>query len=158
MDADILSDDTFGSWAERRLGYTVANDVDPIQRGNEIRTVIGMRGAFGTLSAIDRGRHIAAPAVESTETWCVACFHMCHGDPARLREQDLCDEFMTALHRSERRPIQPFSKIDKSPKRRHRFCADNSAGYFRLERQCLHYRRLVERLCSWRDRGRRTRL
>ena len=42
--------------------------------------------------------------------------------------------------------MQCFVNIDKSPERRHRFCVRHSGGFERLERQCLHYRALVENL------------
>ena len=42
--------------------------------------------------------------------------------------------------------MQPFANVDKSPERRYRFCDRQSGGFERLERQCFHYRALVESL------------
>ena len=96
-------------------------------------------------------RHIPAPAVESTEAWCVGSFCALPGDPELLRGPDLCLGFMTALHRSESRPVQQFAHIDKQPNRRRRYCEKHSAGFERLEAQCLHYRELVDSICGWSD-------
>jgi hypothetical protein len=151
MDADILSDCIFQDWTKRNLDYDVANSGDPVQRGNEIRSIIEIAGDFWELSPIESKQQIPAPAVESTETWCVAAFRVLPGDPEVLRGPDLCLEFMTALHRSENRRIQQFAHIDKQPNRRRRYCEKHSAGFERLEAQCLHYRELVESICGWSD-------
>ena len=151
MDADILSDRSFQHWVTGNLGYEVVDSGDPMQRGSEIRSIIEIAGDFVELSIRASQRHIPAPAVESTETWCVAAFRVLCGDPEVLRGPDLCLEFMTALHRSENRPVQQFAHIDKQPNRRRRYCEKHSAGFERLEAQCLHYRELVDSICGWSD-------
>ena len=151
MDADILSDRSFQDWVTRHLGYEVVDSGDPMQRGSEIRSIIEIAGAFVELSIRELQRHIPAPAVESTEAWCVASFRALPGDPELLRGPDLCLEFMNALHRSESRPVQQFAHIDKQPDRRRRYCGKHSAGFERLEAQCLHYRELVDSICGWSD-------
>ena len=144
MDADIISDEAFRNRVGRQLGQDVGDPDDPVERGQVVRGIIEMAGDFGRLSEHDLNRHVVAPSVESTETWCVAVFRHLESDPELLRGQDLCDAFMTVLHQSEGRRMQQFVNIDKSPKRRHRFCVQHSGGFERLERQCLHYRALVE--------------
>ncbi len=42
-----------------------------------------------------------APAVESTETWCIAAFRRMSSNPELWRGQELCQKFMTVLHQSE---------------------------------------------------------
>ena len=91
-------------------------------------------------------RHIPAPSVESTETWCIAVFRQLSVDPETLSGNSLCREFMTALHRFENRPIEDFVRIDKNPGRRLPYCENHSGGYARLENQCYHYRNLVDSL------------
>ena len=148
MDADILSDETFRNTIRKRFDRDVDDSDDPIERGQVIRGIIEMAGGFGRLSEHDRNRHVVAPAVESTETWCVAVFRNFKCNPELLRDRDLCDEFMKVLHRSEGRRVQQFANIDKSPERRRRFCDLHSGGFKRLERQCFHYRTLVESLAT----------
>ena len=143
MDTDILSHSPFQNWIKNNLGHVVVEPRDPIDRGNEIRSIIGIVGGFSELSPVDRHRHIAAPSVESTEAWCIAAFRDQSYDPERLREMDLCREFMAALHQSEARAIQHFSQINKSPNRRLRFCRKQAVGFARLERQCHHYREVT---------------
>lgn len=74
MDSDILSKCDFQNWTRNTLGYGVTDSSDPIQRGKEVRSIIGIAGKFETLSDDESKRHIPAPAVESTEAWCVAVY------------------------------------------------------------------------------------
>ena len=148
MDADVLSDETFRNTIRKRFDLDVDDPDDPIERGQAIQGIIEVAGDSGRLSERDRNRHIVAPAVESTETWCVAVFRNLDSDPELLRGRDLRDAFMTVLHQSEGRPVQQFATISKSPKRRRRFCDRHSGGFKRLERQCFHYRTLVESLTT----------
>lgn len=146
IDSDILSERGFQNWTRNTLGYGVTDSSDPIQRGNEIRSIIGIAGNFEELSDDESKRHIPAPAVESTEAWCVAVYGSFSGDPERLKGLALCREFMTALHGSENRDLQPFTKINKSPDRRRIFCERHADGFRRLESKCRHYRELVKSL------------
>ena len=146
MDADVLSDDAFRNHIRKRFGREVGDPDGSIARGQAILDIIETAGDFGRLSEHGLNRHVAAPSVESTETWCVAVYRNLEFDPELLRGQDLCDAFMTVLHQSEQRRMQHFANIDKSPARRRRFCDRHSGGFERLERQCFHYRALVESL------------
>lgn len=132
----------------QHLGYQPTNPDDPVARGQEVREVIENAGRFSELSEHDRRRHVVAPAVESTETWCIAAFHQVGSDPEVIRGQLLVDEFMTVLHRSEGRPVREFSGIDKSRVRREKFCSIHASGTDRLEEQCFHYRELVKALVA----------
>ena len=143
MDADNLSDEPFRNRMRASYDRDIVEPCDPIDRGNEVRAIIRTAGGFEQLSQNDRNRHVAAPAVESTETWCIAVFQEHDHDPELLRSQELCERFMTVLHRSEGRRIQEFVQINKSSGRRRRFCEKHSTGFTRLERQCYHYRCLV---------------
>ena len=146
MDADNLSGDAFRIYIKNQFDKDVVDSDGPIERGNEVRSILETVGDFDELVKADRERHVVAPAVESTETWCVAAFERQGNDPELLRGQDLCIAFMEALHRSENRSIREFAEIDKSANRRLRFCRTHSAGVGRLERQCHHYRELVNRV------------
>ena len=148
LDTDILSDLGFQNWTNEHYDYSVANLPDPVERGKEITAIIEKVGEFSELPLADMARHISAPAVESTETWCIAAFRQLSLDPELLSGSELCQEFMTALHRFENRPIQNFVHIDKDPDRRHRYCENHSGGFSRLENQCYHYRNLVAALVS----------
>ena len=148
MDADILSDCTFGNWVRNKVGREVVVAIDPVERGEEIRAIIETVGHFHELSPLDRSRHIVAPAVESTETWCVAAFQDMEGNPECATGVDLCQIFMTALHESEGRAIRSFARVNKDPRRRRSFCARSARGFLRLERQCYHYRLMVDCIAS----------
>ena len=150
MDADILPDSHFQHWIRRNLKREVVNPDDPIERGNEVRAIVEIVGEFDGLSPSYFDRHKIAPAVESTETWCIAVFRWMSSNPELLRGQELCQRFMTVLHQSENRPAQNFVHINKDPHRRLRFCrSHSSSGFGRLEAQCHHYRELVNGLYRW---------
>ena len=146
LDSDVLADEGFRNYARSQYGLEVIEPVDPIERGVLMERIIGMACNLEVLSDLDRRCHIIGVAVESTETWCIAAFGRRHDDPEKLSGQDLCDEFMVVLHRSEGRPVQPFLRISKSEDRWVRFCQKHSGGFVGLEAQCYHYRSLVEKL------------
>lgn len=148
MDADILADAAFRNWTKRHYQYTVANRTDPVKSGQKITSIIETVGAFSRLSRDEKRRHIPAPSVESTETWCIAAFRNLPVDPELLSGSQLCQEFMTSLHRSENRPVQDFVSVNKDPRRRRRYCERTSSGFARLENQCYHYLNLVNVLVS----------
>ena len=146
MDADVLSDEGFRHYVRNRFDLEVIEPDNPVERGKLIEHIVKMAGGFDLLSNSDRRCHVVAVAVESTEAWCIAAFKRLDIDPEGLRGQDLCDQFMAALHRSEGRPIQEFVHISKSVRRRSRFCRKHSDGFENLEAQCYHYRNLVVQL------------
>lgn len=148
LDTDILSDEGFKNWARKNYNHSVTDVPGPVERGKEITKIIRLVGEFASLTIADLRRHIPAPSVESSETWCIAAFQQHPGDPETLSGIELCREFMTALHRFENRPIEDFVHIDKNPDRRCPFCRTHSSGFARLERQCYHYRILVDTLAS----------
>ena len=149
MDTDVLSDSSFQNWMMRHYRYRVEDSTEPVRRGSEARSALRLVGRFSELNSDDLKRHICAPAVESTEAWCIAVRKQLYFDPERLRGWYLLPEFMTLLHDSERRRIQPFAKLDKKPDRRLRYCIHNSCGFRALEDQCFQYRVLVSSLQSW---------
>ena len=144
LDTDNLSMGPFRNGVEQRLGREVRNEDSPIRRGEEIRRIIEEVGGFGQLSDSDRRRHIVAPAVECTETWCVGVFKMWTHELELLRGNQLGELFMRVLHISEGRDMQEFASVDKSTRRRETFCKKHAKNYSWLEAQCYHYRELVE--------------
>lgn len=153
MDSDVLSHQAFQNWMRNHHQYSVVNCEDPARRGSEIRLIIETAGQFNDLSADDYERHIVAPAVESTETWCIAAHRRLEVNPEGLRGEDLLQEFMTALHECENRPIQAFVRMNKDPDRRYRYCSKKSRSYQSIEAQCLHYKSLVDGLQEWHTRA-----
>ena len=149
MDTDVLSATSFRNWMWRYFRYSVEDVTEPVRRGSEARNVLRLVGRFSDLNSDDLERHICAPSVESTETWCIAVREQLYVDPERLSGWYLLPEFMTLLHESEGRRIQPFAKSDKNPDRRLRYCKRNSRGFRALEDQCFQYRVLVSSLHSW---------
>ena len=150
LDTDILSNPDFRRHIVERFDVAVEDALEPVARGQQIANVIEAVGGWAELAEADAKRHVASPAVEATETWCVGVFRIWTADDLEaLRGDALRDRFMTVLHRSESRPdAGPYSETDKSVERRRRFCEKHAGGYARLESQCPHYRDLVVKLAD----------
>ena len=115
LDSDILGDDGFGAYVKEQFDYTVANPPAAEQRAKEVRHILSKAARFEEMTQADVSRHVLAPAVESTETWCVAGFSRVPSDFESLSGQVLVDEFMHALMTSEGRPLSPRYRQDTKP-------------------------------------------
>ena len=151
LDADNLSDAQFRCHIAKWYNTAVKDPTPAQHRGNEIRRIV-RRVAKLTLqkSSGASGLYVIAAAVESTETWCLSAFQLVNGNPERLSGFPLCQEFMTALHASEGRPIagRVFSNVSKDVRRRERFCRRTSCDVRLIESQCYHYKKLIVDLCQ----------
>lgn len=135
MDADILGEIGFCAYVQGAFGHTAANPQNPAERAAAIATVLRLVAGNGNMTNADARRHVIAPAVESTETWCVAAFKAQPVAFERLRDQALTDAFMIALETSESRtPTPPYAHIDKQVERRKRFCERYSEQGSRVAR------------------------
>lgn len=148
LDADNLSDLQFREHVAKHYGATVQDPDTPRHRGKEITRIIRLVGKLDTSPDQSTKRYVVAAAVEATETWRVSAFRVVSGDPERLSGLDLCQRFMTALHKVERRPMRPFRNVSKDVSRRKRFCRSTADYASRIESQCYHYKRLITDLCE----------
>lgn len=149
LDSDILSDGPFCEFVQTKFQKDVANPVAAGQRANEITSIICKAARLAEMSNADKERHVLAPAVESTEAWCVAAFTMPPDDFESLASQQLTDAFMCALERSEGNEASPpYAKINKSTKRRKRFCERHAASSDRVLRSCAQFRSTYETLTA----------
>ena len=60
--------------------------------GFRVGRAIGIAGKFDMLPDRDVQRHVPAPAVESTETWCIAAFRTLRRNPEYLNGLALCQD------------------------------------------------------------------
>ena len=147
MDSDILGDDSFGARVARQFDHNVANPAAAEQRAEEVRQVLSLAARLNEMTDADVLRHVLAPAVESTETWCVAAFSPHLSDLENLSGLDLANEFMCALEKSESRQLKPsYANPDKRPDRRLRFCEGYARHSDRIIAGCPRFRESHERL------------
>ena len=147
LDSDILEEEGFRTHVESKFGINLGEPSSPTSRGEEVQKILDLAMIRGALTEIDEKRHIVAPAVESTETWCIAAYKWWPEENLEeIRGQELGRRFMEALHQSEQRVMQTFGKIDKSRTRRKRFCEKHKGNVERLEQQCYHYRVLLKQV------------
>lgn len=142
LDADNLSKREFRQHVRNQYSMTVKNPRLPEKRGMELRRIIM---SVAKLDKLSRGYAIAV-AVESTETWCLSSFRNISGDAESISGSDLVQQFMSALHRFENRPIGSFTNVDKTAIRWERFCRHQSTKVELLELQCYHYKKFISDL------------
>ena len=148
LDSDILGNESFTNYVNNTYHeIDVGNPVDALDRANEIRNVLQCAAKFAEMNEDDGNRHVIAPAVESTEAWCVAAFNGSAQNCETLRGQDLINAFMTALERSEGRvPTPPYARANKNRKRREKFCKSYSGGSARVRQRCAQFDRTYRQL------------
>jgi hypothetical protein len=149
MDSDILDDGAFQAHLRNDYDFALVGASKPSERGRQIVQVLELWSKVNELTAVDRQRHIFAPAVESTETWCVAAFDHKYQDPETLRGAALIQAFMEALETSESRPIKTYVEADKQEERRKIFCEKHSStGHARIMEACPHFAQAITQLKS----------
>ena len=149
LDADNLSESQFQDHVSKHYQTTVKDPKSPHHRGREIARIIRQIGNLSTSrNQSNNRRYVIAAAVESTETWCLTAFQAVHDNAERLSGLPLCEQFMTALHNFEQRPIRPFKKVSKDVRRRNKFCRNTADAASQIESQCYHYKKLISDLCQ----------
>ncbi|MEQ1538498.1 MAG: hypothetical protein ABL928_06195 [Sphingorhabdus sp.] len=149
IDSDILGDAAFAKFVSDNYGIILNNPQTPDQRASAIRCILQNASQFQDMTSADVARHLLAPAVESTEAWCVAAFTVPTINFESLAGQALVDAFMTVIEKSEgRQPQAGYAKIDKSPKRREKFCKQHSNGSARIVAGCAQFGAVHNQLVS----------
>lgn len=149
LDTDILGEGSFGNYVSDTYGYVVNVPISAIDRANEIRHILRLAGRFSDMTLVDIQRHVLAPAVESTESWCVAAFEMPTRNVENLSGQTLIDAFMSALETSESRPANvPYVNICKDVERRKRFCKQHSGGGVRVRQGANEFNAVHQELVA----------
>ena len=147
MDSDILGHDSFGAYVKDKFGHNVVNPTAAKQRAEEVCHILSQAALLHQMTSTDVLRHVLAPAVESTETWCVAAFSRRPSEFESLSGTNLVNEFMCALERSESRVPKPsYAEVDKSKDRRSRFCKTHASQSERVINGCPRFREAHERL------------
>ena len=147
LDSDILGELSFTNHVSNAYDLVVGNPGNAQERADEIRRVIRSAAKFDDMAEHDVELHVLAPAVESTEAWCVAAFTTPTPNCELLKGQHLKDEFMIALERREGRvPSPPYAKVDKDQKRRQRFLATHAQGSARVKLGCQQFDQAYQQL------------
>jgi hypothetical protein len=147
LDVDVLPEMSFINFVKENYDYDALDSQDPADRARQIINIISLSARFEEMTVADRIRHVPAPAVESTETWCVAAFTTPPQNFEILKGADLTNSFMTALERSEgRAPQASYENVDKNPQRRKRFCETHANGSLRIINGCQHFSSALEKI------------
>lgn len=147
LDSDVLEDESFRNFVKKNYGYEVITAEEPARRGACVASVVALAANYNDLSDSDKKRHVVFPAVEASETWCVAVFHPQRGDYESLRGKDLVNAFMHVLEKSEGRdPNDEYANVDKNLTRRQKFCETHAGGVTRILNSCPHFSSGIEAL------------
>lgn len=148
MDSDILDDECFSNFMNKKsIAFNVPSD--PVGRGAEIRRILLNFAQSDTMTDAERLRYIWAPAVEATETWCIAAFARMDVDPEILKVQDLWNEFGKCLAQSEGKlPNSQYGQPDKDQDRRRKYCEKHIGSKF-LEAQSFHFREIINQIINY---------
>jgi hypothetical protein len=139
LDTDALEEPGFQTYVKKTYDYSVQLAASPADRAKEICNILEC--AWGDdMTDADKRRHIPSPAVESTETWCIAAFTAQPRNFEVMGGQVLVDSFMHSLETTEgRMPTLPYAAIDKNIKRRQRFCNELFPSARRVSAGCPQF-------------------
>ena len=148
LDSDVLGNKSFESHLKKQHQYTTRNPSTPTGRAQEIRSIIAHVGNFSIIAKADRDKHIPAPAVESTETWCVAAFTKRKKNFESLSGQQLVDAFMSALEQSEgKQPETSYGmEANKDVRRRKKNCEQFAKQSNRIINSCPQFKKIHQDL------------
>ena len=148
LDSDVLEDTSFQKHVRNTYDHAVVSHQVPEDRAREIKKVLRQAWRESDMSQSDNHRHVAAPAVESTEAWCVAAFSSQLENFEQLSGSALTDRFMSALETTEgRTPQHSYARINKDITRREKFCEAHAKSSRRVAKGCFHFKQALERLC-----------
>lgn len=145
LDADVLADGSFSTFIRREFDIEVVDSQEPSGRAKQLLNILSVACELPSMSNGDRAKHILVPAVDATETWCVAAFNNMQREWEKMRGQDLTNEFMRCLERSESRPFQEsYAEADKNRVRRSKFCKQHRGNANRIVATCGQFAQMVD--------------
>jgi hypothetical protein len=149
LDTDVLGDASFKAYVAKSYGIEVKSPDAANLRAEQIFLVVSSAAALDQLTEADASKHVTFAAVESTEAWCVAAFSGQPVNSESLSESALTNAFMQALEASESKPPQAnYSNVDKSMRRRDKFCAKHAVNSKRIMVDCAHFAKGVNGLIA----------
>lgn len=140
LDADTLGNESFKRYVKKEFGYDVRNCASPKEKGECLQAILRLASQWDLMTSADSRRHIIAPAIDSTENWCVAAFENQRIDYEVIGNPEIVTRFMRALERSEsKEPKGGYAVIDKSLNRRRKFCQKHAVGSGKVIDGCHHF-------------------
>ncbi|MBD8650623.1 hypothetical protein IFT66_05980 [Rhizobium sp. CFBP 13726] len=146
MDCDHLTADSFVNFVSHT--YSLAQS-SAMSNYNFSELVLGSWCGLSQLTSADSQKYVLCPAEQSTESWCVAAFKREDIDPDTLSGSALVNKFMSTLHRSEgRAPTVVYAEIDKSIRRREKFCKRHAESCFPHVEISTSFRMMIDKVAS----------
>jgi hypothetical protein len=140
LDTDVIAEESFQTYVLNTFGYQITPTSDAQVKANQISEILRAALRYEELCADDASRHIICPAVDATESWCVAAFDRRAIDAEQLQGAELVSAFMKALERFEGKvPKDEYANCSKDTKRRERYCDSHGRFWGRVVRSCPHF-------------------
>ncbi|AFO91545.1 hypothetical protein [Phaeobacter inhibens] len=138
MDTDIIGEQSFENKV-RNDGYAAATPSEPRQRAVFIADVLAHYLDYSNLDSTLQRKHFLFPAVESTETWCIAAADNFEQDPETFGLADLVHHFGCLVSDVCGQPRRDsYTKINKRQILRRKVC-ESLTDVGLLEAQCAQY-------------------
>lgn len=148
-DTDIIPEEGFQRTVKASSGIDVPSLAAKKTHPEILLQILESWAGMSSSAPGERNVHVFCPAVESTETWCLAAFKNWPSNPEDFSGQTLIDNFMESLERQEgRQPSPPYSSISKDVSRRKKFCESTKQNSSRLRSQCAQYDLALIKLLS----------
>lgn len=149
LDADVIGDASFQKFVLDKFGLQSAMHRSVADRSQYMTFVIQAAARLHELTDVDREKHVAFPAVEATEAWCVAAYHNVPVNAEILAGADLTTAFMRVLEASESKDPEPsYANVDKNAKRRTEFCQRHASNSNRVYGDCSVFAASVDSLIN----------
>lgn len=145
IDGDNLDDQPFRTFNQNRYELELSSPSDPSERFDEIATVLSKWGMLDGGTDAERRLHLLAPAIENTETWCLAAFERQDDDIERMRKADQGVLVSAMIARIEGKDVNPAAmRVPKGVEQRITICKKLLKGNCptRLLAQSSSFRRL----------------
>jgi hypothetical protein len=150
LDSDIIGEEGFNKKIERS-GHEVKLPDEPSERASYLKSIIEHFANFSDMTPEERRKHFPFPAIESTETWCIAAHSECVDNPERYKVEDLKHHFgclVADVFGQQRQEV--YANINKKLPTRQKVCdhLDSDDCLTRLEGQCAQYKSDIDSLFS----------
>lgn len=146
IDTDVLDDDSFLNYVKNEMNtHPIVHPISqPNLRYDAAERILLFFSGFSSTIESQKNSHIIAPAVENTETWCVAVRKPNINNVENLNKAEIFEEFKTRLLDSE--GPEKLRGGFKSQRRRQKYCLNHENNVSRLEGRCSQYLRALQQI------------
>lgn len=144
IDSDVLEEESFVNFVRKVMGAAPAASASAESAFDEVTRVLLHFSGYDSSDIAAADRNIIAPAVQNTETWCVAVRAPDEANLELLRKDVVATKYKQRLEDFEGKA--PLRRQLKNRNRRDAYCRGHIESVDRLESSCGQYVRLINLL------------